>query len=59
MQKTLAMKALEGGEVPYEALAYPADERDAISVAAYLNAPPGQALKTLVAVRSQGKPWGN
>ncbi len=56
MQKTLAMKALEGAGVPYEALNYPADERDAERVAVYLQALPGQVLKTLVVTRPQGKP---
>lgn len=55
-QKTLAMKALEGGRVPYEVLNYPADERDAERVAIYLQAPPGHVLKTLVVTRPQGKP---
>ncbi len=48
MQKTIAMKLLEGKRVPYEAFAYSAEVRDAEEVAALVGAPPEQVYKTLV-----------
>ena len=56
MQKTLAMRVLEGQKIPYEAVAYPNTERDAVKVAAPLGVPAGQVFKTLVVVRERGKP---
>ncbi|HSM56803.1 MAG TPA: aminoacyl-tRNA deacylase [Candidatus Sulfomarinibacteraceae bacterium] len=57
MQKTLAMRLLEGKGVPYEAVTYPEDERDAEVVASHLGASPSQVFKTLVVVRERGKPF--
>jgi Cys-tRNA(Pro)/Cys-tRNA(Cys) deacylase len=56
MQKTLAMRVLEGQKIPYEAVAYPNTERDALKVAAHLGVPAGEVFKTLVVVRERGKP---
>ena len=57
MKKTLAMRLLEGKNVPYEAYAYPEDERDAEAVAEYIGIPAGQVFKTLVVQRRRGKPF--
>jgi Cys-tRNA(Pro)/Cys-tRNA(Cys) deacylase len=48
MQKTLAMKLLEGKRVPYTAVPYSTDVRDAEEVAALVGAPLEQVYKTLV-----------
>ena len=48
MDKTQAMRALEGKRIPYEALAYPDDMRDALEIALLLNLPPAAVYKTLV-----------
>lgn len=48
MEKTQAMRALEGKRIPYEALAYPDDMRDALEIALLLNLPPPAVYKTLV-----------
>lgn len=56
MEKTLAMKVLEGKKVAYEAVEYPPTERDAVQVAGALGVPPGQVFKTLVVTRPSGKP---
>ena len=57
MRKTIAMRLLEGKNIPYEAIAYPGSERDATRVAEHIGAPPGQVFKTLVVVRERGKPF--
>lgn len=57
MQKTLAMRLLEGKDVPYEAVSYPQDERDAEVVARHLGVAPSQVFKTLVVLRERGKPF--
>lgn len=57
MQKTQAMRLLEGKGVSYEAVTYPPAERDATVVARELGAPPDQVFKTLVVVRERGKPF--
>jgi Cys-tRNA(Pro)/Cys-tRNA(Cys) deacylase len=54
MQKTLAMKLLEGKRIPYEAVPYPEGMRDAEEIAAVLGVPPGQLFKTLVALSPAG-----
>ncbi len=51
-QKTLAMKLLEGKNIPYEGLTYHPSLRDAEQVASALNLPPSQVFKTLVVSRS-------
>lgn len=56
MRKTLAMRLLEGKGIPYEALAYSPDVRDAVVVAGLLGVRPAQVFKTLVVTRDQGKP---
>jgi Cys-tRNA(Pro)/Cys-tRNA(Cys) deacylase len=56
IEKTVAMKVLEGRGVEYEARTYPDGERDAVQVAAYLGVPAGQVFKTLVVTRDRGKP---
>ncbi|MCB8942595.1 MAG: aminoacyl-tRNA deacylase [Ardenticatenaceae bacterium] len=56
MEKTLAMKVLEGKKVAFEAVEYPSTERDAVQVAGALGVPPGQVFKTLVVTRPAGKP---
>jgi Cys-tRNA(Pro)/Cys-tRNA(Cys) deacylase len=48
MQKTLAMKVLEGKRIPYEALPYSTEVRDAEEVAALVGAAAEQVYKTLV-----------
>lgn len=57
VQKTVAMRVLEGQGVDYEALTYPATERDAVVVARHLGVAPQQVFKTLVVVRERGKPF--
>lgn len=54
MQKTLAMKLLEGKRVPYEAVAYPDTIHDAEEVAVVLEVPAGQVFKTLVVLPPAG-----
>lgn len=56
MQKTLAMRLLEGKGVQYEAVTYPSSERDATVVAKHLGVPAAQVFKTLVVLREIGKP---
>jgi Cys-tRNA(Pro)/Cys-tRNA(Cys) deacylase len=56
MRKTLAMRLLEGKDVPYEAFTYSSDERDAVMVARQLGVPADHVYKTLVVVREYGKP---
>ena len=56
MDKTIAMKFLEGKKVAYEAFAYDAMAREASSVAVLLGVPAGQVFKTLVVIRPSAKP---
>jgi Cys-tRNA(Pro)/Cys-tRNA(Cys) deacylase len=56
MEKTLAMRLLEGKKVPHEVTAYPDHMRDAVEIAAVLNVPPGQLFKTLVVLPPDGQP---
>jgi Cys-tRNA(Pro)/Cys-tRNA(Cys) deacylase len=48
MEKTQAMRALEGKRIPYHVLTYPDDLRDAEEIAIMLDLPPEQVFKTLV-----------
>ncbi|MBK8901203.1 MAG: aminoacyl-tRNA deacylase [Anaerolineaceae bacterium] len=48
VNKTLAMRLLEGKKVVYEAITYDAGERDAEKIAIQLGVPPEQVFKTLV-----------
>lgn len=56
MDKTLAMKLLEGKKVPYEVLEYPPTLRDAVEIATLKGIPPGQLCKTLVVQPPEGQP---
>ncbi len=56
MQKTLAMKLLEGKRIPYELLQYSTDMRDAELIAQEFGLPPGQVFKTLVVPSPTGAP---
>ncbi|MCA9937474.1 MAG: aminoacyl-tRNA deacylase [Anaerolineales bacterium] len=56
MEKTLAMKVLEGRKVPYEVLTYPETERDARMIAGMFGVPANHVFKTLVVPRPKGKP---
>ena len=56
MDKTLAMKFLEGKKVAYEVIEYPNTMRDAAEIAALKGLPPGQVFKTLVVQPSSGDP---
>lgn len=57
VQKTLAMRLLEGKGVSYEAVTYDSNIRDAEVVAEQVGAPRDQVFKTLVVVRERGKPF--
>ena len=48
MQKTIAMKLLDGKKVKYEVIPYPDHMRDAEAIADELGVPPDQLFKTLV-----------
>lgn len=56
VEKTLAMKVLEGRKIPYELVTYPETERDAAQLAELFGAPAGQVFKTLVVARPGKKP---
>ncbi len=55
MEKTLAMRVLEGKRIHYEPVAYDAGERDAARIAELFGVPAGQVLKTLVVAPGHGK----
>jgi Cys-tRNA(Pro)/Cys-tRNA(Cys) deacylase len=48
VEKTLAMKVLEGKKVPYEVVTFPDDMHDAEAIAALLRVPAAAVYKTLV-----------
>ena len=48
MQKTLAMKLLEGKKIKYKAVTYDTITRDAVEIAGMFGVPPEQVYKTLV-----------
>lgn len=48
LEKTQAMRALEGKRISYKALTYPDDMRDAEEIALILDLPPAEVFKTLV-----------
>lgn len=56
MQKTLAMRVLEGAKMAYEVHPYDEGERDAETIAGMLGVPAGQVFKTLVVARPPAKP---
>lgn len=51
MNKTLAMKLLEGKKIPYEPFTYPNTERDAAVIATHFGVDPALVYKTLVVDR--------
>lgn len=55
IDKTLAMKLLDGKKVAYETAVYPAGFKDAVEVAAQINAPPEQVFKTLVVLPPEAR----
>ena len=55
MEKTLAMKVLEGKKIPYEVCNYPATERSAEQIAVIFGVSGDELYKTLVVVRDGGK----
>jgi Cys-tRNA(Pro)/Cys-tRNA(Cys) deacylase len=54
MEKTLAMRLLEGKKVSYQTVLYPDHMRDAAEIAVVLQVPPGQLFKTLVVLPPVG-----
>jgi Cys-tRNA(Pro)/Cys-tRNA(Cys) deacylase len=54
--KTNSMRALEARNIPYQVFTFPPDVHSAAGVAMEVGLPPHQVYKTLVALRSQGKP---
>lgn len=48
LEKTQAMRTLEGKRIPYDVLTYPNDMRDAEEIAFILDVPPERLYKTLV-----------
>lgn len=54
--KTNAMRVLEANGVVYEVFTFPPHIRSAVEVAKILGVPPAHVYKTLVALRSVGKP---
>lgn len=50
MEKTQAMRALDGKRIRYEVLSYPDELRDAEEIALMLDLPPEEVFKTLVVV---------
>jgi len=57
VQKTLAMRLLEGKGVPYEAVTYDDSVRDAEIVAGQLGVAAARVFKTLIVIRDRGKPF--
>jgi Cys-tRNA(Pro)/Cys-tRNA(Cys) deacylase len=51
--KTLAMRVLEGGGIPYEVVEFPDSIHDAQGVAAYAGLPPEMVYKTLVVLPAE------
>jgi Cys-tRNA(Pro)/Cys-tRNA(Cys) deacylase len=56
MQKTIAMKLLEGKRISYQAFTYPGAMKDAEAIAAEFGVPAGQVFKTLVVPAPKGAP---
>lgn len=54
MDKTLAMKTLEGKRVAYEVFSYPDTMRDAEEIATYLGLSTSEVFKTLVLLPPEG-----
>jgi Cys-tRNA(Pro)/Cys-tRNA(Cys) deacylase len=56
VEKTNAMRFLDGRKVAYTALEYPPDVHGAVEVAGVLGVPPESVYKTLVVLRERGRP---
>lgn len=56
MEKTLAMRLLEGKKVAYTVVVYPEHLRDATEITQMLSVPAGQLFKTLVVLPPEGRP---
>ncbi len=56
VEKTNAMRFLEGHKIPYEAFAYAPEIHSATEVADVLGFPRSEVYKTLVVLREKGKP---
>lgn len=56
MEKTLAMRLLEGKKVAYEVVPYPDQMRDAAEIAVRLGIPAAQLFKTLVVLPPADQP---
>jgi Cys-tRNA(Pro)/Cys-tRNA(Cys) deacylase len=56
MEKTLAMRLLEGKKIAYEVVPYPDQMRDAGEIAARLGIPAAQLFKTLVVLPPADQP---
>jgi Cys-tRNA(Pro)/Cys-tRNA(Cys) deacylase len=54
--KTNAMRALDARKIPYQVFTFSPDIHSAAGVAEVVGLPPQQVYKTLVVLRSQGKP---
>lgn len=54
MEKTQAMRALEGKRIAYETLTYPDEMRDAAEIALILGLPAEEVFKTLVVLPPDG-----
>ena len=57
LEKTLAMRVLEGRKVPYRLIAYDDQLRDAEEIARQIGPAPGLVFKTLVVTRQAGRPF--
>jgi Cys-tRNA(Pro)/Cys-tRNA(Cys) deacylase len=55
-EKTNAMRALEARQIPYQVFTFSPDIHSAVGVAEAVGLPPDQVYKTLVVLRTQGKP---
>lgn len=55
-QKTQAMRVLEGQGIDYSVLSYDKRERDAEIIAKQIGISPEEVFKTLVVLRTEGKP---
>lgn len=55
-EKTNAMRALEARQIPYQVFTFSPDIHSAVGVAEAVGLPPHQVYKTLVVLRTQGKP---
>jgi len=55
VEKTLAMKILDGKRIPYESFEYSTDDRDATLIADQLGVPANEVFKTLVVIGQENK----